>query len=629
MQTFVKTTIGLLVFVVASVAAAWLAGALFLVFTGLAPIQKATPLTLYSYAWWYGDHPKINAWLWVSGCLALTAVAAPIVMVLLPKTKRSLHGDARWATPAEIRAANLHTGDGIIVAQRGGKLLMHGGTPMISPHVYLAAPTGSGKTQGVMLPNALSWRGSLVALDIKGELFELTAGYRAQHGQQVFCLNFTARDYRTDQYNPFAFVSEDANFLVADVQRIVTYLVQTGKGEDFWPLQARQLFIGIALYFYAIKEVPTLPRIRALALNGDGEGLQKWCKKVLADPTLQSLLHPEARLSLGSFATAPENTAGGIALTLTTGLTPFLNDLTAAVVSGNSCDLRQLRKQAISIYVVVAVADREILSPILRLFFQQLLDLNLDKEFGKDPEHKHLVLLGMDEFASIGKVPAIQESIAYIRSYGMRLLSIVQTPAQLTTVYQQDGAKAFTDNFGCAVFYTPAATDVSGAENLSKMLGYETVKGVSNSRRGLWGWDDKSRSRTVSDQKRALMLPQEIMRLPTKEVILLISGMYPIRGQKPFAAKDRRFADRFTAAPEVGKIALGTPAPEVLGNPQPVFETLTDDHLRELKTLDFSDLTLDFSDIEIPREPVSEAEVEEICAKLYDKIMQPASTSVS
>lgn len=601
---------------------AWLAGALFLALSVLAPFKTATPLTLYSYAYWYGDHQKIDAWLWISGFGAALTVLLPIVWLALPNTKRSLHGDARWARPSELRKAKLYGEEGIIVGVKGSRLLRHGGTPMISPHVFLAAPTGGGKTQGLMLPNALTWPGSLVALDVKGELYQSSAGFRARYGQKIYRLNFTARDYTTHQYNPFALVSADPNFLVADVQRIVGYLVQLGKGEDFWPLQARQLFIGIVLYFFAVGKVPTLPEIRAIALNGSGEGLQKWCKAILDDPLLTDRLHPEARLSLGSFANAAENTASGIALTLTTGLTPFLNELTAAVVRGNSCDLRRLRLEPLSIYVVVQVSDRETLAPILRLFFQQLVDLNLDIEFGKHSAHKHKVLLGMDEFATIGKVPAIQESIAYIRSFGMYLLAIVQTPAQLQAVYQNDAAKAFLDNFGCAVFFTPAAQDLAGAEHISKLLGYETVKGVSKSQRGTWGFDDNNRSKTESDQRRALLLPQEVLRLSPKEEIILISGLHPIRATKVFAAKDRTFASRFAAAPAAPRISIEAITTHAAKGP--TMQSVHEDDVKASETLDLRDFSLDFSDIELPKHPASEEEIQAICAKLYDKVMAPA-----
>lgn len=601
--------------------AAWCAGAFFLAASGAGPVRSASPLTLYSYWYWYSSNPRIEAWLYVSAIVGLLMVVLPIAPLLMPR-KESLHGDARWSRAHEVRRSGLLREDGIIVGEWRGRLLMHGGTPMVSPHVYLAAPTGSGKSEGVMIPNALNWRGSLVALDVKGQLYERTAGYRAAHGQRVYRLSFAPRDHRSHCYNCFEYVSTDPAFLVADVQRVVNYLIQLGKGDDFWPLQARQLCIGLALYCYSIGETPTLPRIRALALVGDdGSGVQRWCKALMNDAAKLATLHPEARMSLGSFAASAENTAAGIAQTVTSGLTPFINDLTAAVVSSNSFDLRKLREEPMSIYVDVRPADLETVSPVLRLFFQQIVDMNGD-EFGSNPNHRFLVLLGMDEFATVGRLPAIQKGIPYIRSTGLRLLALFQSGAQLTAEYTADAAKAFADNFGCAIFYTPAAQDIAGAEHLSKVLGNKTVPAKSKSRRGAWGWDDKSRSETTSDQRRPLMLPQEILRMPVDEAIVVMSGMHPIQVRKPFAAKDRRFTERYAPAPPVPKIEI---RPRAAPGAAPAkTRPVTAEDVMELDTLELSEVTLDFSDIVIPKEPISDAEIEELCNRVYDRVMMPA-----
>ena len=169
-------------------------------------------------------------------------------------------------------------------------------------------------------------------------------------------------------------------------------------------------------------------------VGGDGTGLHRWCKAVAGDPAKLAKLHRESAMSIVNFASSADNTVAGVVQTMVSGLTPFLNELTAAVVSGNSVDLAALRERATSVYLVVQPADIEQLSPVIRLFFQQLVDLNTDVEFSKNPKYKFLLLLGMDEFATIGKVPAIQLGISFMRSYGLRLLALIQSPSQLQTV---------------------------------------------------------------------------------------------------------------------------------------------------------------------------------------------------
>jgi type IV secretion system protein VirD4 len=521
---------------------------------------------------------------------------------------------------------------GIIVGQLGDKLLVHRGNAMRSPHAILTAPTGSGKTQGIMLPNLLAWPHSVAALDLKGELYTRTAGYRSSHGQKTYRLNFTPRDYRTHRYNPFAFVSSDPNFLVADVERITNYLIQLGKGDDFWPKEARRLFIALALYLYSTGETPTLPRIRALALVGaDGTGLQRWCKTVSKDADKKATLHPEAWMSLTNFASSADNTVGGVVQTVTAGLAPFLNDLTASVVSGNDIPLDRLREQSISIYLVVQPSDIEQLSPIVRLFWQQLVDLNTDSDFGTKTSHKNLVLMAMDEFATVGKIPAVQQGIAYVRSYGLRILAIAQSDAQVEGVYERSGAKAFSDNFGASIHYTPAAKDLESAERVSKLLGNKTVKGQSKSRRTGWFGGDASRSETESDQRRALMLPQEVLRLPVNELILFVSGMHPIRARKPFAAKDKRFASRVATPPEVPLLDVvrlrspGEPSAELSADVAaplaPTMVPIDAATIGAIEQFDLSDFSLDFSDVIVPKEPASQAEIDALCNQVLDRAM--------
>ena len=153
----------------------------------------------------------------------------PVAVVMVPGSRQKLHGEARWARRGQIRAAGLMGTDGIVVGKLGGRFLMFNGNEQ-GKNVLVAAAPGSGKTQGLMIPNCLNWPGSLVALDIKGECYERTAGFRASMGQAVYKLDFLSREYRTHQFNPLAYVSEDKNFRVGDIEKIAHYLLPNPPG---------------------------------------------------------------------------------------------------------------------------------------------------------------------------------------------------------------------------------------------------------------------------------------------------------------------------------------------------------------------------------------------------------------
>ena len=152
------------------IAALQVAGLIFCGVTGAARPQDVTPYTFYQYWYWYSQHPVWRSYLYGSGAFGGLALLMPVVVVLAPNKRRKLHGDARWAKRAEIVAAGLLGHAGIIIGKLGGKFLMFNGTEQ-GKNVIVAAAPGSGKTQGLMIPNCLNWPGSLVGLDIKGECY--------------------------------------------------------------------------------------------------------------------------------------------------------------------------------------------------------------------------------------------------------------------------------------------------------------------------------------------------------------------------------------------------------------------------------------------------------------------------
>jgi len=184
-----------------------------------------------------------------------------------------------------------------------------------------------------------------------------------------------------------------------------------------------------------------------------------------------------------TIANRPDKTHGGIKNNLTGALAPLKNPLLRYSTEGNTFDLRALRSERMSVYMTVKKPDLTPLRPIVNLFFQQLVDLSSMVEYGKDPSHKHEVLLGMDEFAQLGRLDSIFEGVAFFRSFGLRLLAILQSPSQLRTNYSIEGAKTFEQSFDCSVLYTPDPRDIETAELISKLLGNNSVKGRSESKR--------------------------------------------------------------------------------------------------------------------------------------------------
>ena len=615
-----------------AVAALQVAGLVFAGMTGAVHAGDVTPLTFYRYWYWYREHPGFQNYIYGSGAAAALALLMPVAVVLAPGRHQKLHGEARWARRTQIRAAGLMGTEGVVVGKLGGRFLMFNGNEQ-GKNVLVAAAPGSGKTQGLMIPNCLNWPGSLVALDIKGECYERTAGFRASMGQAVYKLDFLSREYRTHQFNPFAYVSEDKNFRVGDIEKIAHYLLPNppGPGSDpFWATSARDMFRAIALYLFETTGGCTLGGI--LDVADTPEELQKFARRVVRESAAGTIsVDPQTVRDFSTIANRPDKTHGGVKDNLTGALAPLKNPLVRYATEGNTFDLRALRTQRMSVYLTVKKPDLPPLRPIINLFFQQLVDLNSLVEYGKDSSHKHEVLLGMDEFAQLGRLDSIFEGVTFFRSFGLRLLAILQSPSQLRTNYSIEGAKTFEQSFDCSVFYTPSPRDIETAELVSKLLGNNTVKGKSESKRK--GWETKYDSTSTSDQKRALLLPQEVMRMSGKKEIVLISGLPPIFATKVRAWQEQMLLTRTGVAPVPPKVKLASsvsapadasslPVAEALRSLEPA-------DMSQLHKLELEDFAIDFSGVDVPKGPLNDSQMDELANVFATMVTEEDNTRAS
>jgi type IV secretion system protein VirD4 len=140
--------------------------------------------------------------------------------------------------------------------------------------VILSAPPRAGKGVEVVIPNLLNFPGSVIVLDVKRENWEITAGFRQQHGQQVFMFDPLSETGDTVRWNPPFYVSEDPNNRINDIQRNAEMLYQVEPGKDaFWALSSRTLFLGVGLYLFETPHATrTLGEVLRQGMSGDTIG---------------------------------------------------------------------------------------------------------------------------------------------------------------------------------------------------------------------------------------------------------------------------------------------------------------------------------------------------------------------
>lgn len=514
-------------------------------------------------AWvWRSRHdPELSRWLGVgagSSALLLIVMAAAVAL----SRRRPLHGAARWANSVEIARAGLRARSGIVIGQAKGRPLVFDGPE----HVLLHAPTRTGKGVGVVIPNLLTWPGSVVVLDVKQENWAATAGYRAGCGQTVWRFDPLDPQGRTARYNPLGHINRRNPVESLDeLQKIATMLFPAPEHADpFWNEAARTGFIGVGAYVAETPDLPfTLGEIFRQLTGGDPR--RRFPALVEARAASERPLSSYCVAALIDFATAGENTFASIKQTITARMALWLNPLVDAATASSDMDLRTLRSRPTSIYLGVSPDNVARCAPLYSLFFQQLVDLNTRRLPDREAEPLEVLIL-LDEFARLGHAGVLARAFAYVAGYGLRLLPVLQSPAQLRAIYGPDVAEEIMSN--CAVEVAFAPKELKTARDLSERLGAYTYAALSRSRPVLLGAG--KRSITLSDQKRPLMLPQELMQMDADALIVLKAGLPPILGRKLRFFSHPALKRRPVAPPDVPAFPPPTaPPPRSTPSPTP------------------------------------------------------------
>lgn len=528
------------------------------VIVALAGLKHLSPhidlASVPDWLWYFRGDPQVQRWLGIGLGLAMVSCLV-LVLGVARNLRPPLHGAARWAREAELVRAGLRARQGIVLGRKGGRLLVFGG----SEHVMLHAPTRSGKGVGVVIPNLLTWPDSVVVLDVKRENWDATAGFRAAHGQEVLLFDPLDPEGRTARFNPLGHIDRTDPIAVLDeLQKLAVMLFPPPQhGDPFWAEAARTGLIGVGAFVAETPELPfSLGAIYRELTHGDPR--TRLPAQIEARASAGKPLSYGCISALSDFCSASENTFASIKQTITARMNLWLNPRVCAATDASDFDLRDLRERRMSLYLGVSPDNLARVAPLYNLLLQQLVDLNTRERPSAD-RHAVQVLMVMDEFARLGHAAVIAHGFSYVAGYGLRLLPVLQSPSQLRAQYGPDLADEVIANCGLEIAFAPKELKV--AQDLSERLGFWTYAGRSSSRPTLLS--KGNRSTTESDQRRALMMPQELIQMDPGQLILLRAGMPPVRGRKIQYWRERAFKARVSAPPIIAAhpaIGIGPPA---------------------------------------------------------------------
>jgi type IV secretion system protein VirD4 len=476
-----------------------------------------------------------------------------------------MHGEARFAKLSDLKKAGLlkQTPQSILLGKFRGRYLWLGG----AQHVVTISPTRSGKTTSIAIPVLLSYQQSMVVLDLKGELHKATSGWRERQGQLIRVWAPYDENGDTHRFNPMTTLegmSPDKR--IGEIQTIAAILYPDQPGGDpFWTSQSRAAFTAFTSYLFEAWErkkadrlvpggaagdkddapvFPSFERVLRFSSGSRHGGTKETLENLLKDPSYD-YISPQTRTVFGNLVGLAEQTFSSVIASMQAPLQQFLSPILAAATNASDFDVTSLRKRLTTLYVIIPTNKLDESAKLLNIFFSTVIGNNLGQQLGEDPELRYQMLMLMDEFTAMGRVDVWAKRISISASYGVRDLCIVQSRAQLRATYGDHDAENFITNHGAQIVFAPR--EQADANQYSEMLGYKTVR--KEHRNTSRGSGSHQVSTSHSEERRALLLPQEIKELPGDEELIFYEGCKPIRARKNWFFKDRMFRERAGVAP--------------------------------------------------------------------------------
>lgn len=462
-------------------------------------------------------------------------------------------GTAKWATEPYLRERGAFDGRGFLLGEfscaNGPEALHYSG----ARHLLTVAPTRSGKGVASIIPNLLTYEGSVFIIDPKGENAAITAARRGKGdsargivglGQDVFLVdpwNIAAQSLGLTpaRFNPLDWIKADDPDAAENAFLLADALVPGGAEGDarFWDDEATALLTGIILYVAtSAKEAANrhLGRVRdILLLDDDG------FKGVLGDMFNEPLV---------VVASTAARTAGkdpklrSNVLAAVQAHTHFL-DSPRIRESLSVTDFRfeDLKTRRMTVYLILPADRLQTFDRWLRLLIQQAITVNA-RNIAVKPEKPVLFLL--DEMPSLGRLSMVEQAYGLMAGFGMQLWGIVQDLSQLERIYG-DGWQTFISNSGVIQYF--GSRDKITAEYFSTLCGVTTIRvfswsyAISHALSSTWGGSggsggssSESHTHTTSanESQRQLAYPDELMVLKEDAQIIFIENLDPVSATK-------------------------------------------------------------------------------------------------
>jgi type IV secretion system protein VirD4 len=466
-----------------------------------------------------------------------------------PRQKSTAFGSAEWATIEDMRNGKLIATAGLRLGQVTEFTFANGvATPHTHAlsyagdrHLLTVAPTRSGKGVSAIIPNLLTYTGSAVVIDPKGENAMITATRRGEGnatipglGQKVHVVDpWGITGQPAACFNPLDWLKADDPDISENAMMLADSIVVPSNGKDrFWDEEAKALLMGLLLYV-ALDDIEqdtrTLGRVRDIVVLG-GAAFDDILAQMGTNPnpivssTAARTMSKEKELRANVMASLQSHTH-------------FLDSpRIRASLATSDFRFEDLKAAPTTIYLVLPSDRLGAFGRWLRLLIQQAITVNARNIAQKPPKP---ILFLLDEMPALGRLTMVEQAYGLMAGFGMQLWGIVQDLSQLERIYEK-GWETFISNAGVLQYF--GSRDQKTAEYFSKLCGVTTIEktSISNSIARVFGSGSGGSSNSTSHTEststdvaqRHLAYADELMVMRKGQQLLVVEEVNPIKARR-------------------------------------------------------------------------------------------------
>ena len=448
------------------------------------------------------------------------------------KSKTGIYGTASWMTDKELKSVlELTTAEkatGIILGERKGQLVCLPENTRLNKHTAIFGASGTMKSRAVVrnaLFSSIRRGESVLISDPKSEMYNDTSELFRRHGYEVKVLNLVD-PMHGDSWNCMSDLN--GNTMMAQVlTNVIIGNTSSGKGDHFWDNGEANLLKALVLYTDLDKslspEQKNLAYVYQLLTRNSERTLTAMFDKLPMD-------HP-ARAPFNLFAQSSDTVKSGIILGLGTRLQVLQNEAVKQLVSYSDIDLTAPGRHKCAYYIILS--DQETSMAFLSSLFFSFLFIKLTRFADSSPEGRCLVPVNLilDEFNNIGRIGGAPDgsdfcrSLSVIRSRDIRVMIAVQSLGQLQNRYPNNLWAEIIGN--CDLQLMLGCTDDLTADYISERSGDMSIQVDSTmtvKKTVAVAQVIPQYRETQGQGKRKLLTPDEVLRLPHEEMLVIIRG---------------------------------------------------------------------------------------------------------